>query len=65
MILFTLIRKILVPLVPLVLFYLFRKISRKQHLPKKKSHSPDFDPSAEFMASKSKIVEGEIVEEKL
>ena len=57
MILFTLVRKILVSLAPLALFFLLRKVSRKQHLPKRKSYSSDFD--------KSRIVEGEIVEEKL
>jgi len=56
MLLLSLIRRVLLPLVPLALFYLLRKVARKQHLPKSKSHSSDFD--------KSKIVEGEIVEEK-
>ena len=56
MIPFTLIRKILVSLVPLALFYLFKKVAREQHLPKRKSQSSGFD--------KSQIVEGEIVEEK-
>lgn len=56
MILFTLARKILVSLAPLALFYLLRKVSRRQHLPKRKSRLSDFDTS--------RIVEGEIVEEK-
>lgn len=60
----TLIRKILVSIAPLALFYLLRKVAKTQSLPKKKSHSSDFDPSAELRASKSKIVEGEIVEDK-
>ena len=55
MIPFALIRKVLVSLAPLALFYLLRRVARKQHLPKKKSHPFDFD--------KSKVVEGEIVEE--
>ena len=53
---FTLVRKILVSLVSLALFYLLRKVAREQHLPKRKSHLSGFDPS--------RIVEGEIVEEK-
>lgn len=56
MIPFAILRKILVSLVPLALFYLLRKVGREQHLPKEKSHSSGFD--------KSQIVEGEIVEEK-
>ena len=56
MIFFTLVRKILVSLAPLALFYLLRKVARKQHLPKRKSRSSGFDTS--------RIVEGEIVEEK-
>mgnify|MGYP001592192668 CR=1 FL=1 len=56
MILFTLVRKILVSLAPLALFYLLRKVARKQQLPKKKSHPSGFDTS--------RIVDGEIVEEK-
>jgi len=56
MIPFVIIRKILASIAPLVLFYLLRKVARNQHLPKRKSHSSVFDTS--------KIVEGEIVEEK-
>jgi len=52
----TLIRKILVSIAPLALFYLLRKVARNQHVPKRKTHSSGFD--------KSQIVEGEIVEEK-
>jgi len=56
MIPFILIRKMLVSLAPLALFYILRKVAKGQQLPKRKSHQPDFD--------KSRIVEGEIVEEK-
>jgi len=56
MIPFILIKKILVSLTPLALFYILRKVAKGQQLPKRKSHPPDFD--------KSRIVEGEIVEEK-
>jgi len=56
MIAFALIRKILVSIAPLALFYLLRKVARNQHVPKRKTHSSGFD--------KSQIVEGEIVEEK-
>mgnify|MGYP001580261416 CR=1 FL=1 len=56
MLLLSIIRRVLLPLVPLALFYLLRKVARKQHLPKRKSHPSDFDTS--------RIVEGEIVEEK-
>ncbi len=56
MIPFILIRKILVSLAPLAIFYFLRKVVKKQQLPKRKSHSSGFD--------KSRIVEGEIVEEK-
>ena len=56
MIPFVLVRKILVSIAPLALFFLLRNVAKGQHLPKRKSHSPDFD--------KSRIVEGEIVEEK-
>jgi len=48
--------------VPLVLFYLLRKMGDKQQ-PKKKSHLSDFDPSTGLRASKSQIVDGEIVNE--
>jgi len=54
MIPFILIRKILLSLVPLALFYLLRKVAKGQHLPKRKSHSSDLNTN--------KIVEGEIVE---
>lgn len=64
MLLLSLIRRVLLPLVPLALFYLFRKVAREQHLPKRKSHLSSFDPSTGLRASKSRIVEGEIVEEK-
>ena len=50
------IRKILVSIAPLALFYLLRKIARNQHVPKRQSHTAGFD--------KSQVVEGEIVEEK-
>jgi len=56
MIPFALIRRILISIAPLALFYLLKKVARNQHLPKSKPHSSDFD--------KSKIVEGEIVEDK-
>ena len=46
-------RKILFSLVPLALFYLLRKIAKGQA--ERKSQLPDFD--------KSRIVDGEIVEE--
>ncbi len=54
MIPFVIIRKILLSIVPLVLFYLLRKMIKNQE-PKRKLHLPDFD--------KEKIVEGEIVDE--
>ncbi len=56
MLLLSIIRRVLLPLVPLALFYLLKKVAKKQHLPKRKSHSSDFD--------KSQVVEGEIVGEK-
>lgn len=56
MIAFALIRKMLVSIAPLALFYLLRKVAKDQHMPKRKSHPSDFDTS--------KIVEGEIVKEK-
>ncbi|MEK7186708.1 MAG: hypothetical protein AAB690_00055 [Patescibacteria group bacterium] len=55
MIQFFVIRKILLSLVPLFLFYLLRKIGKREQ-PKRKSHLSDFD--------KEKIVEGDIVDEK-
>ena len=54
MIPFVIIRKILLSIVPLVLFYLLRKMIKNQE-PKRKSNLPDFD--------KEKIVEGEIINE--
>ena len=54
MIPFVIIRKILLSLVPPLLFYLLRKM-RKEQQPKIKSHLSNFD--------KVKIVEGEIVDE--
>ena len=56
------IKKILLTLVPLILFYLFKKMIKNQE-PKKGSQLPEFDPSTGLRASKSKIVEGEIVDE--
>ena len=47
-------RKMLLSLVPLALFYLLRKIGKGQN--ERKSQLPDFD--------KSQIIEGEIVKEK-
>lgn len=64
MIAFALIRKILMSIAPLALFYLLRKVAKDQHIPKRKSHLSDFDPSTSPRASKSQIVEGEIVKEK-
>ena len=54
MIPFVILRKILLSLVPLVLFYLLRKMGKEQ--PKGELNQPDFE--------KSRIVEGEILEEK-
>ncbi|MDP2638229.1 MAG: hypothetical protein Q8P26_04170 [Candidatus Levybacteria bacterium] len=62
MIPFVIIRKIFLSIVPLVLFYLLKKIIKNQE-PKKRSHLSDFDPSTPLRASKSNIVEGEIVDE--
>ena len=62
MIQFIIIRKIFLSIVPLVLFYLLRKMFNKQQ-PKGKSHLSEFDPSTGLRASKSQIVEGEIVDE--
>lgn len=56
MIPFALIRKILVSIAPLALFYLFKKVVREQQFPKRKTRSSGFD--------KSQIMEGEVVEEK-
>ena len=54
MIPFAILGRILLSLVPLALFYLLRKMGKEQ--PKQKSHLSDFE--------KSRIVEGEIVEDK-
>ncbi len=54
MIPFILVRKILLSLAPLVIFYLLRKMSKNK--PKRKSYLSDFD--------RDKIIDGEIVEEK-
>ena len=64
MIAFALIRKMLVSIAPLALFFILRNVAKGQHLPKRKSHTAGFDPSTPLRASTSKIVEGEIVEEK-
>lgn len=56
MLLLGIFRRVLLPLLPLALFYLLRKVARGQHVPKRKSHTAGFDTS--------KIVEGQIVEEK-
>jgi len=47
-------RKVLLSLLPLALFYLLRKMAKRQT--ERKSQLPDFD--------KSQIIEGEVVEEK-
>lgn len=62
MIPFIIIKKILLSLAPLVLFYLLRKMGNKQK-PKRKSHLSEFDPSTPLRASKDKIVEGEVIDE--
>ncbi len=62
MIPFVIIRKILFSLVPVILFYLLRKMGKREQ-PKKKSHLSDFDPSTPLRASKSNFVEGEIIDE--
>ena len=54
MIPFVIIRKILLFLAPIFLFYFLRKMGKRVQ-PKRKSHLSDFD--------KEKIVEGEIVDE--
>jgi len=56
MLLWSIIKKVLLPFVPLALFYLLRKVVKTQSFPKKKSHLPGFDTC--------RVVEGEIVEEK-
>ena len=61
MIPFSFLRKILLTLASLALFYLLKKREKKDS--KKKSSLSDFDPSTPLRASKSKIVEGEIVED--
>ena len=62
MIPFVIIRKIFLSIVPLVLFYFLRKMVKNKE-PKRRSHLSDFDPSTPLRASKSQIVEGEIVDE--
>ncbi len=62
MIPFVIIRKIFLSIVPLVLFYILRKMIKNQE-PKQGSHLPDSDPSTGFRVSKSQIIEGEIVDE--
>ena len=54
MIQFIIIKKILLFLTPIFFFYFLRKMGKRENL-KKKSHLSEFD--------KSKIVEGEIVDE--
>ncbi len=54
MIPFVIIRKIFLSLLPLVIFYVLRKMGKREQ-PKRKSHLSDFD--------KNQIVEGEIVNE--
>ncbi|OGH46911.1 MAG: hypothetical protein A3G66_03835 [Candidatus Levybacteria bacterium RIFCSPLOWO2_12_FULL_39_17] len=54
MIPFVIIRKIFLSIVPLVLFYLLRKVIKNQE-PKRKSHLSEFD--------KNQIIEGKIVDE--
>ena len=58
---FSILRKILLALAPLALFYFLKKGTKNDF--KKKSSLSDFDPSTPLRASKSKIVEGEIVED--
>jgi len=55
------IKKLLLFLAPIFLFYLLRKMGKRENL-KKKSHLSEFDPSTPLRASKSHIVEGEIVD---
>jgi hypothetical protein len=62
MIPFVIIRKIFLSIAPLVLFYLFKKMVKNKK-PKKGSQLSDFNPSTPLRASKSQIVEGEIVNE--
>ena len=62
MIQFIIIRRILLSLAPIFLFYLLRKMG-KERQPKKKSQLSDVDPSTGLRTSKSQIVEGEIIEE--
>ncbi len=54
MIPFVIIRKIFLSIVPLVLFYILRKMIKNQE-PKRRLHQSDFD--------KEKIIEGKIVDE--
>lgn len=62
MIPFSFLRKILVTIAPLVLLYLLRK--KEEKTTKRQSSLSGFDPSTKLGTGKSKIVEGEIVEEK-
>lgn len=64
MLLLSIIRRVLLPLLPLALIYLLRKVATKQQLPKRKSRAGGFDPSIDLRASKNRVVEGEIVEDK-
>ena len=58
------IKKILLFLAPLILFYLLRKMGKGQQIGRK-SHLPDFDKQSFPFSNekrKEKIVEGEIVD---
>ena len=56
------IKKVLVFLLPLFALYFLKRMGRRGQY-KGKSKLSDFDPSTPLRASKSKIVEGEIVDE--
>jgi len=45
MLLLSIIKRVLLSLVPLVFFYVLRMVARKQQIPKKKTHSFGLDPS--------------------
>ncbi len=60
MILFALIKRILISLVPILVFYFLNKLGKEKYL-KKNNHLSDLDSATDIKKSKSKIVEGDIV----
>lgn len=65
MLLLNIIKKLILSILPLLFFYILKIVVNRQQILKKQTHIVDADPAVDFRASKSRIEEAEIVEDRV